>query len=149
MRLLTFSMAAISVLAAPVQAASLPLDATHPTMGTFVGVRFQMSLGGGRPAKPRTSLNIAPTLSRFSNDTVVRTAVGEGLSLDLGQKPTFKIAGVPVEQALGMASSGNSDLSNKQNLSTGGWIAVGVGVAAVAGGLFFLHLVDEAEENSD
>ena len=148
MRIPLLPLAAVSILFVPAQAASTPYDAAEPTMGTFVGARFQVSLGGGRPARPRTSLAIAPTRSYLSRGVVVKTTIGQGVALDFGQRLELRLAGLPAKRVLGLHSSGESDPMNKQNLSTGGWVAVGLGVTAVAGGLYFLHLVDEAEENA-
>ena len=57
--------------------------------------------------------------------------------------------GIRADEALGFRSSRQMDSAQKLGLSTGGWVAVGVGVAAIAGGLCFVHLMNEAEENSD
>jgi hypothetical protein len=149
MRLIILSLAAASVLSAPARAASLPYDATDPSIGTFIGARFQMPLGQRGKAKPRTSLAFAPTFSRLSYGTVVKTTIGEGVRFDLGRRPSLTLAGLPADQALGLRTSPAGDAKTKQNLSTGGWIAVGAGVAAVAGGLWFLHAMDKAKDNSD
>ena len=148
MHKLILSLAAASLLTAPAEAAS-QYDNMDSSMGTFAGARFQVSLGGRTAARPRASLAIAPTLSRTSGGMVVKTTIGEGIALNFGRKPTLTLAGIPADQALGLKPSKDTDPSHKNNLSTGGWIAVGVGVVAVGAGIYYVHLMHVAEENSD
>lgn len=149
MRKMTCLLASAGILFAPIGASAAQSETVDVRPGAFVGARFQIALGGKQASRPRASLAIAPTLTRQTYGSVVRTSMGEGLALNLGREPTLTLAGIRADQALGLASSKNVDAEHKLGVSTGGWIAIGIGVVAIAGGLYFLHLVDEAEDNSD
>ena len=148
MRKLISSLAGAGLFLAPVEAAAAQYEAVDARPGAFVGARFQIAFGGERATKPRAALTIAPTLTRRSDGAEVRTSIGEGFALNIGRRPTLTLAGVRADQALGIAPSKDVDAEHKLGVSTGGWIAIGVGVIAVAGGLYFLHLMDVAEDNS-
>jgi hypothetical protein len=94
-------------------------------------------------------LAIAPTLSGGTGGRSSQIAIGEGIAFNLGSKPTLTLAGIRADQALGISPSGETDAKRKLGLSSGGWVAVGVGAAVLVGGVFFLHLVDEAEDNTE
>ena len=149
MRNLPCLLALASLLGMPVEAAAARYDGSNTRMGTFMGARFQVSLDGKAASKPRAALAIAPTVSRISAGAIVRTRIGEGIALNFGRKPTLTLAGVPADQALGMAPSKGGDNKQKLNLSTGGWIAVGVGGLAIGAGLIYLKLLDIAEHEED
>ena len=139
---------AAAILAMPSHAAHWQ-EAAGIRPGAFVGARMHMSLGGKEPAGPRAYLAIAPSQTRISGDGIVRTRIGEGLALNVGRKPTLTVAGVPAASALGLQRQGEVDAKKKLGVSTAGWVAIGVGVAVLIGGLYFVHLVREADENSD
>jgi hypothetical protein len=138
-------MIATGLLTAPVQAADWS-DTRH---GTFVGAR--LTIGGRTGGRPSAALTLSPTQSRISNFGITGTRIGEGIALNLtpGARPTLTLAGVRADTALGLQRNGDLDADKKLGISTGGWVAIGLGVAAVAGGAYFLHLVEEANENSD
>lgn len=117
--------------------------------GTFVGAR--LTVGGHNGARPTAALTIAPTQTRTGYDGFTATKIGEGIAFKLspGAKPTLTLAGVRADRALGLHRNGNVDSDKRLGVSTGGWIAIGAGVIALAGGIYVLHLVKEAEENSD
>lgn len=150
MRQLLTGLVATSVLGAPVQAAGRGPDDIRP--GAFVGARLNLSLGGRGAAKPRAQLAFAPTQSRISGDGMVRTRIGEGLALNLtGQrKPMLTLGGVRADSALGLQRNGSVKIDQKTGISTGGWIAIGVGTAVVVGlGAFYVWLkeADECHES--
>ena len=130
---------------APAQAAEL----SDVQYGTFVGAR--LTIGGRTGGRPTAALTVAPTQNRFSSNGMNAMRIGEGIALNLtpGNRPTLTLAGVRADQALGLGPSTDVNAKHKLGVSTGGWIAIGAGVVAVAGGAYFLHLVHEAEENSD
>lgn len=136
---------ASALLAAPVQAADWS-DVRH---GTFVGAR--LTIGGNHGSRPRAALTFAPTQSRISYDGVSNLRIGEGLALNFTprSKPTLTLAGVRADQALGLSPSTEVNAKRRLGVSTGGWIAIGAGVAALAGGAYFIHLAVEADKNSD
>lgn len=136
------------LLAEPVQAAGLTQNAGDVQFGTFVGARVRMSLGGDTPSRPDAALTIAPTLSRRAFDGSTRMRIGEGVALSFKpeSKPSLTLAGVPADAALGLQRRGKVDANQKLGLSTVGWVAIGVGVAVVAGALLFKDALDDASE---
>ena len=138
-------MVVAGLIAAPARAAEW--NDVRP--GTFIGAR--LTIGGHHGARPRATLTVAPTQTRTSHDGLSRMRIGEGIAFNLtpGTKPTVTLAGIRADTVLGLHRNGDIDADRKLGVSTGGWIAIGVGVAAVAGGAYFLHLVKEADENSD
>jgi hypothetical protein len=149
MQKLILLVAAASLLTVPAEAHAVQNDRIDVRPGAFVGARFQFSLGGRSASKPRAALAIAPTASRISNGAIVQTRIGEGIALNFGGRPTMTLAGERADRALGFHSAKEVDADRRMGISTGGWIAIGLGAVAVGGGLYFLHLVDEAEENSE
>jgi len=119
--------------------------------GAFVGARLKLSLGDRADAKPHAQLALAPSRSSISNGGFIRTRIGEGAAFDLqpGSKPALMIAGMRAESALGLRSEGQARPGRKLGVSSSGWVAIGLGVVVLAGGLYFLHLVDEADKASD
>jgi hypothetical protein len=149
MHMLTLSLATAGLLLAPVEATAAQYEVGDVRPATFAGARFQIAFGGRQASKPRAALAIAPTMTRISDGAGVRTSIGEGVALNFGRKPTLTLAGVRADQALGLAPSRDLDAKRKLGVSTGGWIAIGVGVVAVAGGLYFGHLIYEANHDPD
>ena len=143
--LLFVTMAALAMM--PVQAADWPGQVADVRPGAFVGARVQLPLGGKAAARPRAALTIAPTHSRISSTGMVRTSIGEGLALNFSphSKPTLTLAGVRADAALGLRRDGDIDSDQKLGISTGGWIAIGLGTAAaIVGGLYLAadHIAD-------
>jgi hypothetical protein len=149
MHKLILSLATAGMLIVPVGASAAQNEVAHVRPGTFVGARFHIAFGGKQASKPRAAFAIAPTLTSISEGAGVRTRIGEGVALNFGRKPSLTLAGKRADQALGLTPSKDADARHKLGVSTGGWIAIGIGAVAVAGGLYFVHLVDEAEDNSD
>jgi hypothetical protein len=149
MRQLLIGLVATSVMDAPVQAAGQRPDDIRP--GAFVGARLKLSLGGREAAKPRAELAFAPTQSRISGDGMVRTRIGEGLALNLTgeRKPMLTLGGVRADSALGLQRNGSVKIDQKAGISTGGWIAIGVGTAVIAGAVAFALWVDAVNDSSD
>ena len=139
----------VTIMSLPAPAIGASYDNANIRPGTFAGVRLQMSLGGKSSRKARAALAIAPTSSRISDGAIIQTWIGEGIALNLGSRPTVTLAGVRADQALGLVSKQGLESDQKQGLSTGGWIAVGVGAAAVAATIYGIHMYVEAEKNSD
>lgn len=149
MHKLILSLATAGLLLAPAEASAAQYDMASVRPGTFVGARFHIAFGGEQASKPRAALAIAPTLTSISDGARVRTSIGEGVALNFGRKPTLTLAGVRADQALGLTSSKDVEAKHKLGVSTGGWIAIGVGVVAVAGGLYFAHLIYKSEHDPD
>jgi len=139
-----------ALIAAPLTSAgSQSMAIARP--GAFVGARFQLPMGGEKSRGPRATLAIAPTQSRISSDGMIRTRIGEGLALNFGTKsgPTITLAGVRADRAFESQSARQLDATKKLGVSTGGWVAIGVGVAVLTGGIYFAHLVNEVAKGTD
>jgi hypothetical protein len=133
--------ASIALLSMPASAAdwrSLP-EMTRPS--GFAGARVKLSLGGTSKTPLSAQLTIAPARSSVTDYGMVRTDVGEGVGLELaGAKPTLMIAG--------RSSQELAEAKRKMGVSTVGWVAIGVGVAAaVVGGLYLWEATHPCREN--
>ena len=144
------SLLAITLAASPVQAGGWSRQGGETRPGAFVGARLQVPLGGSVRSTPRAGLTLAPTQSRISRDGYIASRIGEGVALDLTErKPTITLAGVRADRALGLTAADTANTESRQRISTGGWIAIGVGTVAVAGLIGFALWVDAVEDNSD
>jgi hypothetical protein len=132
------------MLTSPTQAADLQAQQSEVQPGNFVGARIKLPLGGPKPSQPQAQIALAPKRSRISNDGFVDPQIGEGVALNLNSaaKASLTVGGVPIDVA-------RTDAKRKLGISNGGWVAIGLGVVALAAGGYFLYLLDEAEENSD
>ena len=121
------------VAAQPAAAASLQETAAVQS-GTFAGARIRLSLGGGQEhRKFRAGLTFAPTLRTQAISGETRMRFGEGIELGFaGQRPlALTLSGRPVSR---MLPGGNkSEDERRLGISTGGYVAIGVGVAALVG----------------
>lgn len=149
MRNSILSLVCASLLAVPFEAAAAQSDVRDVQTGVFVGARFHIAFGGKSAPQPRAALALAPTLTRVSDHAGVQTRIGDGIALSLNSRPSLSLAGVRADRALAVNPSTEIDPKRKLGLSKGGWIALGLGVVAIGGGLYFLHFVDEADDNSD
>jgi len=147
MHKLILSLATAGLLLAPAEASAAQYDMASVRPGTFVGARFHITFGGEQASKPRAALAIAPTLTSISDGARVRTSIGEGVALNFGRKPTLTLAGMRAEQALGLTPSKDVEAKHKLGVSTGGSVSIGLGVIAVAGGLFIIKTVHEVKEH--
>jgi len=91
-------------------------------------------------------------MSRIPSTGMVHTEIGDGLALSFGprSKPVLTLAGVRADVALGLHRNGDPNAGRKQGVSAGGWVAIGLGSAAIiAGGLYLaaVHIAacDEGE----
>jgi hypothetical protein len=134
------------VAAQPAAAAGLE-EASAVQTGTFAGARIRLSLGGKHQDRNlRAGLTLAPTLRSQANSGETWMRVGEGLELSFtGKRPlTLTLAGQPVSRLL--PGTGNPG-ADQLGLSTGGKVAIGVGVAlVVAAGAGYLVLSNRCTE---
>jgi hypothetical protein len=124
--------AQVIVATQPAAAASFE-GATTVQSGTFAGARIRISLGGKQQdRKFRAGLTLAPTLRSQAISGETRMRIGEGLELGFdGKRPlALSLAGRPVDRLL-------PNTEKKHGLSTGGKVAIGVGVAVLAGVVAF------------
>ncbi len=141
-------MIATGLVTTPVQAA----DWSDTRPGTFVGAR--LTIGGKTGGRPSAALTIAPTQNRISNSGLSSMRIGEGLALNLtpNAKPTLTLAGVRADTALGLHRDRQVDSDEKLGVSSGGWVAIALGSAAIiAGGLYLAadHIADCDEGECD
>jgi len=139
--------AAQMIVAAPPAAAANLDQATTLQSGTFAGARIRLSLGGKQQDREfRAGLTVAPTLRSQTISGETRTRIGEGLELGFtGERPlSLSFAGRPVSRLLPGTGKPGDD---KLGLSTGGKVAIGVGVAlVVAAGAGYLVLANRCTE---
>ena len=142
------------LITAQAEAASWQDQPIDSRPGAFLGARLKLPLGHQAKAKPRAEFAFAPTQSRISSSGLVRTRIGEGLAFGIAPKakPTLTLAGMRADTALGLTRTGRSKAEQKLGVSTGGWVAIGVGAAVVIAGVAYLawaeHVSDcERREN--
>ena len=145
MKKATMVLVATALIASPAQAE----DWTGVRPGTFVGAR--LTIGGKNDGRPVAALTIAPTHSRLSHDGMTGTKIGEGLALNFTprHKPTLTLGGISVDTALGLKSSGGLDSEKRLGISTGGWVAIGVGAAILGGAAAFYLTVTDCDDHED
>ena len=117
----------------PAAAAGLEDTATVRS-GTFAGARMRISLGGGpEDGKLRAGLTLAPTLRSQTLSGETRLRFGEGVELGFaGERPlTLSLSGRPVSRVL--PGGNRSEDERRLGVSTAGYVAIGVGVAALVG----------------
>jgi hypothetical protein len=147
MRKALVSVIAACLVASPVQARDPAIDLGP---GAFVGGQFKMQFGGRTTAKPQAGLAIAPTRGSVSSEGMVRTKIGEGLALNLvGSKPTLTLAGTRADYALGLQRDRQIDTDQKLGISTGAWVAIGLGTALIVGGAIWYNAVTDCDDNDD
>ena len=98
--------------------------------GTFGGIRVRLPFGGVAREPVRAGLAFAPTARTDYQDGRVRTRIGEGLEFGVvGRSPMqFSLAGTPVNR---LAQGRTGPEGQRLGVSTVGWIAIGVGAAAL------------------
>lgn len=113
-----------TVSAAPAFAA----DGGAPQMGAFGGARLRVPLGGGSE-KPQAGLAFTSTL-RSGPTGELRFAKGAEFGFS-GDAPALELtlAGTPASR---LAEGRSAPDGSKLGVSTLGWVAIGVGVMAVA-----------------
>lgn len=151
MRIAYVAMLAAMFSSVPAQAAGLPDAQQESRFGAFVGVRLQLRAGGPDAGRARTSVAIAPTRSAYLGNGEFRTRVGEGLALEFSShaKPRATFAGLPAAQAFGFTSTERQDDERKLGISSGGWVGIGLGAAALAGAVIFLSQVNDCDDHDD
>ena len=108
-----------------------------PRHGAFAGARLRIPFGGADAGNPRAGLAVAPISYRASLGGNQRMRFGEGFEFGFAgsARPQLSIAGQPASRFARRGVPGEK----KANLSTIGWVGVGVGAVVVAGALVVLH----------
>ena len=124
--------AQILMAAQPAMAADLGDErgAVATRQGAFAGVRLRVPLDGSGARKTRASLAVAPIVPGRAADGRMSTRFGQGMELRLtgAARPQLALAGRPLSQ---IAQGRTGPDGRKMGISTIGWVAIGVGVAAI------------------
>ncbi|MEA3041947.1 MAG: hypothetical protein QOC65_1436 [Sphingomonadales bacterium] len=134
--------------AAPASAAEL-IDADAPAtsrMGSFAGARLRISLDREPRERVRAGLAIAPTTLGVRADGATRLSIGDGLEFGLSDRrgPALSLSGRPVSE---LAGGGRGPDGQRRNVSTVGWVAIGVGVVVVGVAGYALWITHELGQN--
>jgi hypothetical protein len=128
----TFVAAQLSIAVQPAFAAELGDErgAIASRQGAFAGARLRIPLDGTQARKAQAGLTIAPVTQGRQADGRVTTRFGEGMELRLSgaAKPELAFGGRSLAQ---LTQGRTGPDGRKLGLSTIGWVAIGVGVAAV------------------
>lgn len=124
--------AQIGIVAQPALAADLGEreGAGAQRRGAFAGARLRVPLDGARAGKAQAGLTVAPIVQGRQADGSIRTRFGEGLELRLSgtARPQLAFGGRSLAQ---LTEGRDGPGGRKMGISTIGWVAIGVGVAAV------------------
>ena len=124
--------AQILVAAQPALAADLGEErgAVAARQGAFAGARLRIPLDGTSARKAQAGLTVAPIVQGRRADGSIRTRFGEGMELRLNgdAKPQLAFAGRPLSQ---IAQGRTGPDGRRAGISTLGWVAIGIGVAAI------------------
>ena len=151
MRFAHFAAAVAILTASPAHAANWSGIQQDSRIGAFAGVRINLKLGGQRADVVRTSVAISPVHTSFSGGRAIQSRIGQGVGVEFSaRRARATIAGMPVQQALGLArQDGSLNDKGKLGVSSGGWAAIGAGVAVVAGAIWFASEVNKCEDHDD
>ena len=134
--------------ASPAAAADLVRDAgvQERRMGAFAGARLRVSLDGQARERVRGGLSVSPTMHDVRADGTARLGIGEGLEFGLSDRrgPALSLAGTPVREIVQGPRGPEGD---RRNVSTVGWVAIGVGVVLVGVVGYGLWLNHELSNN--
>lgn len=123
--------------ATPAGAAEIPGEVASPRsqqMGTFVGARLRVPFDGAERA-PRATLTAAPALHSIQASGEHRLRIASGFELGVqGGDLRLDLAGAPLSR---LVEGGETPDGRRGNISTVGWVAIGVG--AVAATIFTLY----------
>jgi hypothetical protein len=126
--------AQIGLAAQPATAADLvgPRGTESQREGAFLGARMRLKLGGGDDKAVRAGLALAPLQQSRAIDGTLRTRLGEGFELGLGDrgKPALSLAGQPVDQLM-LGRSGKDPSGRRQGVSDLAWVAIGIGAVVL------------------
>lgn len=130
-------------LASPAMAADLVDGRTESVRtGAFAGLRLRVSLDAEPQERVRGGLTFAPTRHDVATDGSARLRMGEGLEYGLSDRraPELRFAGRPVRE-LAVGPNGR-----RQNISTIGWVAIGVVVVGVGAAAWFIDAMNDASD---
>jgi hypothetical protein len=140
--------AQITTVAVPAQAAELvdtrTSEGSRP--GAFAGARIRVSLDAEPRERVRAGVTFAPTRHDLRGDGSARLRFGEGLEFGMTDRraPGLSFAGRPVAE---IVQGGAGPQGERRNVSTVGYVAIGVGVIVVAVVGYALWLDHELSNN--
>jgi hypothetical protein len=151
------TVSAFSILAAAVIGSQPAMAAQDPGLllpgalrhvqriGAGVQARITVPLGGSRSnaeaRRPELSLSAGPSVTRAGSARTVHTRTSIApmarLAIGPGEPVTLSLAGQPVS---GMPQG------DRRNVSTLGWVGIGVGAGVIVGGLLLLDALRDASD---
>jgi hypothetical protein len=134
--------AQLLAVARPAMAAELA-ETRNEQMGAFGGVRVRVPLDGHAGEQGvRAGLTLAPTLHSRDVRGHSRMRIGEGLELGLNgdDRVRLSLAGTPVSRLVQGPAGPDG---RRAGISPIGWVAIGVGVAAVAAATWFVIAIND------
>ena len=138
------ALAAAQLAAAPAAAPAAELidgaGAEASRAGAFAGVRLRVSLDPEPSERVRAGLVMSPTTHGLRRDGSARMRIGEGLEFGLSERRSAEVslAGRPVSEI--------GPEAERSHVSTVGWVAIGVGVAAVAVVVWFVDAMNRSSK---
>ncbi|HEX8654430.1 MAG TPA: hypothetical protein VF693_04310 [Allosphingosinicella sp.] len=134
--------------AVPASAAEL-IDSAAPSsnrMGSFAGARLRISLDREPRERIRAGFAIAPTTLGVRADGATRLRIGEGVEFGLSERrgPALSLNGRTVNELAGGRPGPDGQ---RQNVSTAGWVAIGVGTVVVAVAGYWIWFTHEMNSN--
>ena len=145
MRRLVIASLVVAQLASPGVAADLVTErnVVAQEAGAFAGARLRVPLSGTSSGPARAGFVMAPTLRTERSDRSSALRFGEGVELGLTRRGTasLTLAGRPLTGDEARRTNGP-----RAGISTLGWVAIGAGVALVAGALWFVDAMEDSSE---
>ena len=134
--------------AAPARAADL-IEAAGPDstrIGSFAGARLRISLDREPRERVRAGLTIASTAQSLRADGAARLRISDGLEFGVTDRrgPALSLSGQPVNRLVAGGAGPNGE---RRNVSTLGWVGIGVGVVLVGVVGYGLWLNHELSSN--
>jgi len=138
-----------AILAGPLPSAATAADLldTHSSAsrnGAFAGARLRVSLDREPREGLSAGLALAPTRHDVRSDGSVRLRISEGLKFGASERraPGLSFAG----RRLRDLSAPVGAEGERRNISTIGWVAIGVGVVAIGTAIWFFDAMGDASE---
>lgn len=134
--------------AQPAVAAELTEHGTQRA-GTFAGLRLSVPLDrAADQQRVRAGLTVAPTMHSRTPTGESRLRIGEGLELGVvgAEPPRLMIAGTPMSR---LAQGPVGPDGRRVGVSTGGWIAIGVGTVVAVLGVGYLVFAEMMDCDED
>jgi opacity protein-like surface antigen len=148
-RLIIAALLAVQVpsTAAARAAVSISHQSTGSTrFGSFAGARLRIPLDHSARTRFRAGLTLAPTTHSVGADGTAALRIGKGLEYGFSDRDALQLSlgGRPVSA---ITKTGRQPGGERLNVSTAGWVAIGVGVVVVGIAGYALWLTNELSKN--